>query len=343
MMTEWVPLGTPLDPQAVKRIAELLRNGGIAAIPTETVYGLAANALDEDAVRRIFEAKGRPQDNPLIVHIDTIDMLKKVVCRVPSNAMALAERFWPGPLTMVLTRNPQVPACVSAGLDTVAVRMPSHPAAAAIIHACGLPLAAPSANRSGSPSPTTAKHVFSDLNGRIDAIADGGPCTVGVESTVISLVSEKPRLLRPGGITPEQLADVLGEIEIDPAVTGQMVSSVASSPGMKYKHYSPNADVIMVKGSLAQFQEFTAALDHTQGVFALCFDGEETMLPLPCVTYGHADRPQEQSQRLFAALRELDERGAKKVYARCPDPSGIGLACAYNRLQRAAAFQLIAL
>ena len=245
MITEYIALPSPPDSTALKKIADLLCQGGLVAIPTETVYGLAANALDEKAVARIFEAKGRPQDNPLIVHIDSMLMLQKVVSHIPREAYLLAERFWPGPLTMVLPRGKAIPASVSAGLDTVAVRMPSHPAAAAIISSCGLPLAAPSANLSGSPSPTTANHVMADLDGRIDAVADGGPCSVGVESTVVSLVSHPPRLLRPGGITPEQLRSVLGEIEIDPAVTGKMMSSAASSPGMKYKHYSPKADVTM--------------------------------------------------------------------------------------------------
>lgn len=342
MITEHITLGDPPEMQAVERAAGILRQGGLVAIPTETVYGLAANALDASAVSRIFEAKGRPQDNPLIVHIDTISMLEQVVSTLSPQAMALAERFWPGPLTMVLPRRKEIPSMVSAGLDTVAVRMPSHPAAAAIIHACGLPLAAPSANLSGSPSPTTAAHVLADLDGRIEAVADGGACTVGVESTVISLVSQRPRLLRPGGITPEQLSDVLGEIEIDPAVTGQMVSTVASSPGMKYKHYSPRANVVMVQGTLQQFCEFVNGLPKQEGVFSLCFAGEEENIPLPCVTYGRLDDPLTQSQRLFSALRELDEQGAATVYARCPQPSGLGLAV-FNRLQRAAAFQMIAL
>ena len=323
-------------------VCEILRRGGIVALPTETVYGLAANAMDASAVSRIFEAKGRPQDNPLIVHIDTTAMLEQVVSAVSPQAMALADRFWPGPLTMVLPRRKDIPSVVSAGLDTVAVRMPSHPAAAAIIHACGLPLAAPSANLSGSPSPTTAAHVLADLDGRIEAVADGGACAVGVESTVISLMSQRPRLLRPGGITPEQLSEVLGEIEIDPAVTGEMVSTVASSPGMKYKHYSPKANVVMVQGTLPQFCEFLTSLPKQENVFALCFAGEEGVIPLPCVTYGIANDPLAQSHRLFSALRELDEQGAGTVYARCPDPSGVGLAV-FNRLQRAAAFQMIAL
>lgn len=342
METKRILLGAPPLPRAVEEAAEILRCGGLVAIPTETVYGLAANAFDAEAVSRIFAAKGRPQDNPLIVHIDSLPMLHNVAAEISPKAQALAEKFWPGPLTMVLPRKSDIPSAVSAGLDTVAVRMPSHVAAAAIIQTCGLPLAAPSANLSGSPSPTTAAHVLADLDGRIEAVADGGPCAVGVESTVISLVSHRPRLLRPGGITPEQLVEVLGEIDIDPAVTGQMTSTAASSPGMKYKHYSPRANIIMVQGELSQFCDFLTTLEHPKDVFALCFEGEENAIPLPCVTYGWIDDPLSQSQRLFSALRELDERGARQVYARCPQQQGVGLAV-FNRLQRAAAFQMMVL
>ena len=342
METRRILLGSPPLPYAVEEAAEILRRGGLVAIPTETVYGLAANAFDAEAVSRIFAAKGRPQDNPLIVHIDGLPMLNNVAAEISPSARALAEKFWPGPLTMVLPRKSNIPSAVSAGLDTVAVRLPSHAATAAIIRKCGLPLAAPSANLSGSPSPTTAAHVLADLDGRIEAVADGGACAVGVESTVISLVSSRPRLLRPGGITPEQLSEVLGEIDIDPAVTGQMTSTAASSPGMKYKHYSPKADVIMVQGELSQFCDFVTTLEHPNDVFALCFEGEENVIPLPCVTYGCIDDPLSQSHRLFSALRELDERGAKQVYARCPQQTGVGLAV-FNRLQRAAAFQMLVL
>ena len=206
------------DKTGLSTACEILQNGGVVAIPTETVYGLAANAYDETAIAKIFEAKGRPQDNPLIVHIASIDTLYELASTVPKTALKCAEKFWPGPLTMVLPKTEKVPNAVSAGLSTVAVRMPLNQTARDIIEKSGLPLAAPSANISGSPSPTTAQHVLNDMNGKIDAVVDGGECSVGVESTVVTLVTTPPTLLRPGGITPEQLEDVLGEIQISPAV-----------------------------------------------------------------------------------------------------------------------------
>ena len=225
--------------RAVQAAGELLRAGKLVAIPTETVYGLAANALDPEAVNNIFKAKGRPNDNPLIVHIADLSALPDVVSEVPEKARVLMERFWPGPLTIVLPRNPQIPDETTAGLDTVAVRMPSHPVAQAIIRASGLPIAAPSANLSGLPSPTTAEHCIRDLTGKVSAIVDGGPCNFGVESTVITLAGERPRLLRPGAVTLEQLEAAIGSVEVDHAVTGQLQEGqVAASPGMKYKHYS---------------------------------------------------------------------------------------------------------
>ena len=233
----------------IAKAAVLLKAGGLVAIPTETVYGLAANALDGSAVKRIFEAKGRPQDNPLIVHIASLDTLPKLVASVPDEALALADQFWPGPLTIILPKASCIPDEVSAGLETVAVRFPSHPVARAIIEASGLPLAAPSANTSGRPSPTKAEHVLHDLRGKIEAVVDGGDCGVGLESTVVSLAGNRPRLLRPGGVTHEQLEETLGPVEIDPAVTHAVQkNAVVSSPGMKYKHYSPKARVVILKG-----------------------------------------------------------------------------------------------
>ena len=245
---------TPDDQPALAEIGALLRAGGLIGIPTETVYGLAANALDGQAVAKIFQAKGRPQDNPLIVHIAAFSQLYPLVGEVPTQAIRLARAYWPGPLTMILPKSPAIPEEVSAGLDTVAVRMPSHPLARAIIQAAGVPLAAPSANLSGSPSPTTAQHVLADMAGRIQAVVDGGPCSVGVESTVVTLASPCPRLLRPGGITPEQLRAVLGKVEIDRAVEEQLaVGEKAASPGMKYKHYAPKAHVVILRGPFQRY------------------------------------------------------------------------------------------
>lgn len=324
----------------IARAGELLRSGSLVAIPTETVYGLAANALSSQAVSSIFAAKGRPQDNPLIVHISDISELAALVTDIPENALTLAEAFWPGPLTMIMKRSGIVAPEVSCGLDTVAVRMPSHKTAAAIIKSAGVPLSAPSANLSGKPSPTTARHVLDDMDGRIAAVLDGGECSVGVESTVISLCSETPRLLRPGAVTPEMIESCIGHIDIDPAVTDRLQNgAVAASPGMKYKHYAPKAEVWLVRGSLDSFAGLCRD-EKSGGVMALCFDGEGGRLGVPFVEYGGANDPLSQCRGLFSALRTLDELGAVKVFARCPEQDGAGLAV-YNRLARAAAFRII--
>lgn len=332
------------SPEDIALAAACLQRGELVGIPTETVYGLAADATNEQAVARIFEAKGRPQDNPLIVHIAELADIEPLVTAVPPAARRLAEAFWPGPLTIILPRSSRIPACVSAGLSTVAIRMPSHPVARAIIKAAGRPLAAPSANLSGSPSPTTAAHVMADMAGRIPAVVDGGSCAVGVESTVITLQGDRVRLLRPGGITPAMLQTVIPDVEIDPAVTKPLEEGAkAASPGMKYKHYSPKAKVVLVKASSAAFAAFVnGQAAATEGLTALCFDGEETALTVPYLTYGRREDAADQARRLFDALRQLDEMGASMVYAACPAADGVGLAV-YNRILRAAGFEVISL
>ncbi len=343
MQTKVFTIKSTEDTENINAVAKIIRTGGIVAIPTETVYGLAANALDAAAVSKIFKAKGRPQDNPLIVHISSLEELYPLVKEVPPAAVKLAEAFWPGPLTIVLPKTDIIPDEVSAGLNTVAIRMPSHPVARAVITACGVPLAAPSANTSGSPSPTSAKHVLSDLDGKIDAVVDSGACTVGVESTVLSLTGKTPRLLRPGGITPEQLEAVLGKIDIDPAVFIETEQNEKpSSPGMKYKHYAPKARVVILKGSLQDFTAYVKA-NTAAGTVALCYDGEEQQMPVQAVSFGREDIPAEQASRIFDALRTVDRMpGTKLVFARCPAAQGIGLAV-YNRLLRAASFEVIEL
>lgn len=325
---------------AVAEAAGLLKAGQVVGIPTETVYGLAANALNGDAVRRIFEAKGRPQDNPLIVHVAATETVQEVAAVVPKAAYALAEAYWPGPLTMVLPRGGSVAPQVSAGLATVAIRMPSHPVALALIRAAGLPLAAPSANLSGRPSPTSAQHVLQDMDGRIPLILDGGPCRVGVESTVISLV-EEPVLLRPGYVTAEQLQEVLGRpVVLAKAIDHPLAPDESpASPGLKHRHYAPRAEVILVKGDLAAFAAL-AARQAGPGVGFLCFEGEEALLPPTAVAYGPIDEPERQAAALFSALRKLDELELKRVFARAPMRRGVGLAV-YNRLLRAANFNVI--
>ena len=339
MKTRYDVITDPADPR-LSEIGALLKNGGTVAIPTETVYGLAANALDEAAVKNIFKAKGRPADNPLIVHIHDLAQWAPLVREIPPAAKKLAEAFWPGPLTVILKKAPCVPDVVSGGLDTVAVRMPSHPVARAILKECGVPLAAPSANRSGRPSPTDGASVREDLDGRIDAIVDAGPCSVGVESTVVSLVGDVPRILRPGGVTPEMLRVVLGPVEIDAAVLHSLADGqVAASPGMKYKHYAPEAQVVILKGDFAAYRAFVQA-HRSDGTLALCFEEERSLLDVPAVTYGKAADSLSQAQKLFDALREVDARGAKRVFARFPAQDGMGLAV-LNRLVRAAAFRVI--
>ena len=329
---------TTKDIKDISTAAEILRDGGIVAIPTETVYGLAADAFNGEAVKKIFEAKGRPQDNPLIVHISDFNQIYGIAREVPETAKKLAEKFWPGPLTIILPKKSEIPDETSGGLDTVAVRMPSHPVANKIIE-LSCPLAAPSANISGFPSPTSFEHVDADMTGRADAVCDGGDCDVGVESTVITLATEIPMLLRPGGVTLEQLKDVLGDVAVADAVLNPMKKDEkAESPGMKYKHYSPDAQIYIVKGTLQEFAAFAEKSDY-DGI--LCFEGEEdNFKDKITVTFGREDDSLSQAQRLFDALRELDEKGAKNVLSRAPSKDGVGLAVC-NRLYRAAAFRFI--
>ena len=326
------------DTNSIKTAAEILKSGGLVAIPTETVYGLAANALDGEAVKKIFIAKGRPQDNPLIVHISSLDEIEPLVESVDPRVYALAEKYWPGPLTVIMKKSALIPDEVSAGLDTVAIRMPSHEGARKIIEASGLPLAAPSANASGKPSPTKAAHVIEDLDGKIDAVVDGGECSVGVESTVVTLVTNPPTLLRPGGITPEQLEDVLGAIQISPAVFEKLrEGEKAESPGMKYKHYAPSAQVTIIKGSFENYKKFVLAQKGT--VCAVCFEGEGKNFD-KFIEYGKENDDISQAHHIFDALREVDAMGCESAFVRCPISSGVGLAV-YNRLLRSAAFRVI--
>lgn len=292
--------------QGLDEAARLLKAGELVAIPTETVYGLAANALDGNAVKNIFVAKGRPQDNPLIVHIAETDDILRLV-KILMSAPARSPRHIGPALTMILPKSDIIPDEVCAGLDTVAVRMPSHPIAHEIIKKCGFPLAAPSANTSGKPSPTTAAHVMNDMDGKIAAVVDGGSCSVGVESTVVTLACPVPRVLRPGGITPDQLRSVLGEVEIDKAVFKALENGEkVLSPGMKYKHYSPNAHVVIVKGDFDKFASLVAE-PRSEKTCAVCFDGEEDKLSVPAYPYGHADSPEEQARELFDVLRHVDD------------------------------------
>ena len=331
----------PEDEMTVSSAAACLVAGDLVALPTETVYGLGANGLDPQAVAKIFEAKGRPQDNPLILHIADIDQLEVLCHDIPQSAYKLAEVFWPGPLTMVLPAKEIVPKCTTAGLPTVAVRCPDCEITRRIIRRAGVPIAAPSANISGKPSTTTAEHVYHDHAGRIPLIVDGGPCRVGVESTIVDLTENPPRLLRPGGVTPEQLKEVLGELTVDKAVTAQIdKDTVVKAPGMKYRHYAPECQVLIVSGSREAAARYIR--NHiASGDRVLCFE-EELPLYKGCnpLSYGKEADLESLSAGLFAALRILDDPKINKVYARCPEGGGIAYAIA-NRLKKAAAFQVI--
>lgn len=330
-------------PENIIKTAEILKSGGLAAIPTETVYGLAADALNGEAVAKIFAAKGRPMDNPLIVHVAEFEDIERfaLVREIPEAAKKLAKVFWPGPLTIIMKKGGVIPDEVSAGLDTVAIRLPSHPSARAIIKAADTPLAAPSANLSGSPSPTTAQHVMNDMDGKIDAVFDGGACGVGVESTVITLAEDTPRLLRPGRVTLEQLREVLGEVELDSAVLNKLKDGQkAASPGMKYKHYAPKANVVLLKCTDDEFINYVNRCGGS-GVAALCCDEDVEKLSVKYISLGKRNDYEAHAQRLFDSLRRIDGYGnIVTVYTRLPSTDGVGLAV-YNRLIRAAGFEVI--
>ena len=325
---------------AIAEAAEILRRGGLVGIPTETVYGLGADGLNEDAVRRIFEAKGRPQDNPLILHIPSANWLERICRDVPPAAYELAERFWPGPLTMILPRRENVPLRTTGGLETVGVRCPDHGVTLAIIEAAGVPVAAPSGNTSGRPSPTAAAHMIEDMSGRIDAIVDGGSCRVGVESTIIDLTVTPPRLLRPGGLPLEVLEEVLGEVAVDQAVRAKLgEGEKPRAPGMKYRHYAPQAPVTVVTGSPQRSAAWILGhLPSQAGV--ICFDEYAPLFTGHVVhCLGPADDQAAQAQRVFEALRAFDDTSVTAIYAQCPDERGLGLAVG-NRLKKAAGFQV---
>ena len=348
MQTEILTVSNIIDDMAkINYVAELLKNGEVVAIPTETVYGLAANAIDEKAIEKIFEAKGRPQDNPLIVHISHVSDMEELCDQIPENAYKLADAFWPGPLTIILKKNSRIPDKVTAGMDTVGIRCPLNEAARAIISAAGVPLAAPSANTSGKPSPTCAEHVIHDMSGKIPAIVDGGRCSLGVESTVVDLTSDVPMLLRPGGITAIQLREVLGEILIHSAITEKTNEKTkVKAPGMKYTHYAPNAPVVVVKGEIEKVIEFLSNTADDKKIAFLCY-GLESTLPLPSSirreVYSSSDNLQDLARGVFDALRRLDEQDLDVIYARIPK-NGYGLEQAIvNRLEKASGFTEISL
>ncbi len=331
----------PRDPGTLNEAAEIIRTGGLLGIPTETVYGLGANGLDADAVLKIFEAKGRPQDNPLILHVAGKDQVEDFCHDVPEAAWGLMDKFWPGPLTLILPARDLVPRRTTAGLSTVGVRCPDNATTREIIRRAGVPIAAPSANISGKPSPTTAQHVYHDMAGKVQAIVDGGECRVGVESTIVDLTGERPRLLRPGGVTPEQLRAELGEIDIDKAVVGEIAQdAVVRAPGMKYTHYTPAGDVIIVTGTGEEAARYI--LRHLgPGDRVLCYQEELGLYPQGvALAYGSEKDPSTLAHGLFGALRDLDSGEIPTIYARCPSGGGVTYAVA-NRLKKAAGFHIV--
>ena len=331
--------------QALSEAGRILREGGLVVFPTETVYGLGANALDEAAARAIYAAKGRPCDNPLIVHLPDLSQLDTLCRKIPSKAFDLFAAFSPGPLTVILPKRPRIPDAVSGGLDTVAIRIPSHPVAAALLRQAAVPVAAPSANRSGRPSPTRLSHVLEDLDGRVDLMIDGGDCGVGLESTVVSLAGETPTLLRPGGVSLEMLRTVLRDVRVDPAVTSKLQEGQRPlAPGMKYRHYAPTAPLTLAKGDLSAVTKWLEAQSQQPNVGILCYD-EQRML-FPCASHvaslGPADNAAAHAHALFDALRSFDEAGVCAIYGPLPGEDGISLAVR-NRLLKAAGHKVVTL
>lgn len=336
-----------IDEKLLKEAALILKNGGTVAFPTETVYGLGGNALDENAVGKIFEAKGRPSDNPLIIHISESKDLNKLILESNKNAEILMKEFWPGPLTLIFNKSKNVPKSVTGGLDTVAIRMPSHPIARLLIKLSGVAVAAPSANLSGKPSPTKEEHVIKDLKGRVDAIVCGGNAQVGVESTVVDITSEIPMILRPGGITKEQLEKVIGRVDVDPALKNKEDKNlIPKSPGMKYTHYSPEAQVILVNGDLDKMVwkiKEIAKTKESEGYKVGIMSTEETKKKYSrgvIISVGSRERLETVASNLFKTLREFDEQKVDIILAEGFEEKEVGQAI-MNRLTKSAGYNVV--
>lgn len=332
--------------QELKRAGELIRAGALVAFPTETVYGLGGNALDERAVKKIYAAKGRPSDNPLIVHIAELEALGELAVNVPEIAYRLAGRFWPGPMTIILKKSSIVPDATSGGLPTVSVRMPSDPIARALIAESERYIAAPSANLSGRPSPTTAEHVIEDLSGRIEMILDGGMCDIGLESSIIDLSGDVPMILRPGYITKEDFEEIAARVEYDKAVLaeGAQESAVAKAPGMKYRHYAPKGQIYLVEGTeaVATINQLVAEKE-AEGIRTAVLCAEETKEQYCCkhvYSLGALSSEKEISAHLFAVLRTFDTEEIAVIYSESFEKTRLSLAI-MNRLRKAAGYQVI--
>ena len=326
-----------INNEKIKVCADILLEGGLVAFPTETVYGLGALATDAGAARKIYAAKGRPSDNPLIIHIAEPEDAEKYAHTCPLY-YKLADAFMPGPLTVILPKKEIIPDDVTGGLNTVALRCPAHPIAREIIKAADVAIAAPSANLSGSPSPTTGKHVIDDMNGRIDAIVDGGEAEIGLESTIVKVDGDSLTLLRPGGITRDALLCVCEEVSVAPAVTEALKENERPlSPGMKYRHYAPNAPLVLLDGDESDVQAYVIEQSRSQRILMLAYTEEISLLGgVNAIDIGEREDLQTQAKRLFSALRAANELELDKIYAHLPTQSGLGLAL-YNRMIRAAA------
>ena len=329
---------------SLDEVAYILKNGGLVAFPTETVYGLGANALDESAAMRIYAAKGRPSDNPLIVHLSSPEEASEYAY-TGREFMVLAERFMPGPITVILKKRAMIPDTVTGGLDTVAIRVPSNSVARELISKAGVPVAAPSANLSGRPSCTEFSHVVEDMNGRVDAIIDGGECEIGLESTIVKIVGDMTlKLLRPGAVTYTMLVEAGFTVTLDKAVTEKLSDNERpDAPGMKYKHYAPKAQVILLDGDASRVTDFLYEKSHEEGIGVVLFENERRFAGENAVFIGEEGNPKEQAKRLFAILREFDMHSEiKTVYARVPCKEGLGLAI-YNRMLKASGYTVISL
>lgn len=339
--SEWI------KDEELAEAARIIREGGLVAFPTETVYGLGANALNEDAARKIYAAKGRPSDNPLIAHISCMEELEPLVKEIPEAGRKLAEAYWPGPLTMVFPKSEIVPYGTTGGLDTVAVRMPSDPIAGRLIALSGVPIAAPSANTSGRPSPTTAQHVWQDMNGKIEMILDGGPVGIGVESTIVDVSGPVPVLLRPGAVTMEMLEAVAGHVEIDPAIQGPPREDLRpKAPGMKYRHYAPKADLTLVEGETEAVVETInrlagEKLAEGRKVGIICTDETKDRYPAGMLeSIGARARQETVAHNLYAVLRDFDDRGAEYIFSEGFSEDNLGRAI-MNRLNKAAGYHIL--
>lgn len=332
--------------EELKEASAVIRSGGLVAFPTETVYGLGGDATNPEASRKIYAAKGRPSDNPLIVHIADFSQLRNIVAEVPQEAEKLAKAFWPGPLTMILRKNDVIPYETTGGLDTVAIRMPSHPVARAFLQDSGCMIAAPSANTSGRPSPTTAQHVWGDLHGKIEILLDGGPVGIGIESTIVDLSEERPMILRPGFITQEMLSAVLGDVGVDPGLASENSKQPPKAPGMRYRHYAPKADLTLVEGTMEEviskinaLTREAQAMGKSVGVLAT-EENKDCYVADHVIVIGQRQDEAEIARHLFDVLRQFDDLQVDLIYSESFVAAGVGQAI-MNRLLKAAGHKRI--